>query len=216
MGKVGALARGARRSRKRFGAALAPFVLGEADLRERRGDLYALERFEPVGDFTSVTGDVARMAHAGYLTELVRELSPERACDTAVFDLYAEALALLAGRPARAELLRAFELKLLGALGLGPSLSRCAGCGAGQVGGAFDPGRGGMLCAGCAPGALDLQRPALDALLEMERLPLADASQRSLPAEANAQARAALIGFIEHQLGRPLRSPAFIAELSRR
>ena len=210
------MARGARRSRRRFGAALAPFVLGDAALRERRGDLYALEQFDAVADFTAVAADVAKMAHAGYLTELVRDLSPERASDPVVFDLYAEALALLAGRPARAALLRAFELKLLGALGLQPSLSRCAGCGAAEVGGAFDPGRGGMLCAACAPGALQVGRPALDLLLDMERLSLADASERPLAGEANAQARAALIGFIEHHLGRALRSPAFIAEFSRR
>lgn len=191
-------------------------MLGDAALRERRGDLYSLERFEAVSDFTSVASDVAKMAHAGYLTELVRELSPEHAADPVVFDLYAEALALLAARPARAALLRAFELKLLGALGLLPSLSRCAGCGAGEVGQAFDPGRGGMLCTGCAPGPLEVERPALDLLLDMERLPLALAAERTLAPEANAQARAALIGFIEYQLGRPLRSVAFIAELSRR
>jgi DNA repair protein RecO (recombination protein O) len=216
LGKVAALAKAARRSRKRFGAALQPFVLGEADLRERRVELFALDRFEPIRDLTVVTTDVARLAHAGYLTELVRELSPERAADAPVFDLYAEALVLIGERPARAELLRAFELRLLAALGLRPSLGRCAGCGGGAVGDQFDPARGGALCASCAPGALLLSRSAREALLTMDRLPFAEAAATRLAAEDNAQARSALIAFIEHHLGRRLRSPDFIAELGGR
>lgn len=216
IGKIGALARGARKSRKRFGAALMPFVLGEADLRERRADLYVLERFDAVRDFTAVSADVAKVAHAAYLTELVREMTPERSPEPPVFSLYAEALGLLCEFPARAELLRAFELRLLAALGLLPSLSRCAGCGGDDVGDQFDPGRGGMLCRGCAPGPFTLGRPAREALLRMEGLSFPDAAAHGLSADANAQARAALIGFIEHHLGRGLRSPGFIAELSRR
>src|SRR4051794_31316296 len=44
-GKVSALARGARRSRKRYGG-LELFARGEATLREGRGELWGLEGFD--------------------------------------------------------------------------------------------------------------------------------------------------------------------------
>src|SRR5262249_59649646 len=68
-GKVGAMARGARKSRNRFGGALGPFVVGEAMLRERRGaDLMLLDSFHARRDFSRLGSDVVKMGHASYAT----------------------------------------------------------------------------------------------------------------------------------------------------
>src|SRR5262249_54256954 len=75
--KVSAMARGARKSQKRFGGALGLFVLGEATLRERRGaELMLLESFQARRDHSRLGVDPVRLGHASYGTELVRELTP--------------------------------------------------------------------------------------------------------------------------------------------
>src|SRR5215831_500596 len=157
-GKVGAMARGARRSRTRFGGALGPFVVAEAMLRERRGaELMLLDSYHVRRDFSRLALDVVKMGHASYATELLRELSPPHRADEALFELLVELYQAVSDHPPRADTLRAFELKLLGELGLRPALDRCVGCdtidGAELDRAIVDAGRGGLLCPRCAGGA---------------------------------------------------------------
>src|SRR5262245_52736465 len=102
-GKLGALARGARKSTKRFGAALALFGVGEATLVERAGaELWTLESFHGARGFPRIMADVAKVAHGGYACELVRELAPPRQAEPELFALLVTLLDLLDGAPARA------------------------------------------------------------------------------------------------------------------
>src|ERR1044071_6622489 len=73
-GKRSALARGARKSARRFGAGLALFGVGEATLTERVGsELATLDSFHAARGFARLTLDVAKVAHGGYACEVVRE-----------------------------------------------------------------------------------------------------------------------------------------------
>jgi DNA repair protein RecO (recombination protein O) len=230
VGKVSALARGARRSRKRFGGALEPFGAGQAVLSERRGELWALESFDARRGFPRLALDVAKVAHAAYLCELARELVPEHAPDERIFALVEEALSLLDGGEPHPSLLRAFELKLLDAVGLQPALDTCVSCGdAVPAAGEGEPGRGelvdvrrgGVVCARCAAGEASV-RPtarlvsgeARRALIAAGRAPLDRARAIDWGAGAEA-ARDLLQALLAEHLPRPLRSVEFIAKLNR-
>lgn len=225
-GKVSAAAKAAARSRKRFGG-MALFVIGDATLRERRGqDLLALEAFEARRDFGAIATDVVRLAHASYATELVRELTVPRQPDPALFDLVEELYACVAAAPPAADTLRAFELRLMDELGLRPVLDRCTACDAEaptalDAGGAVvDPARGGLLCPRCAPRAAGagvrplpaasrrrlLEAQAADSLAEAAALP-------SLDAEAATRAREAMHALVAAHLRQPLRSLEFLHQL---
>jgi DNA repair protein RecO (recombination protein O) len=215
-GKVSALARGARRSRKRFGGALELFGAGEAVLVERRGDLWTLETLHSRRGFPRLALDVARVAHGAYLCELVRELLPDRAADEPAYLLLEEALGALDGGEPSAVLLRAFELKLLEVLGLGPSLDRCVGCGApGAAGDAFDARGGGLACRACRQReGLPLPPTARAALIAARDAPLARAGEVAFDDADALAARDALQALLGEHLHRPLRSVEFIAKLN--
>src|SRR5436305_5335126 len=68
-GRLGAIAKGARRSRSRFGARLEPFVQIRALLREGRGDLYTVTGVD------TVAMHPALREHAGTID------AAARACD---------------------------------------------------------------------------------------------------------------------------------------
>src|SRR4051812_35332974 len=68
-GKVSALARGARRSRKRF-AALELFARGEARIKEGRGELWTFESFDVARGFPHLSLDVTKVAHGAYACEV--------------------------------------------------------------------------------------------------------------------------------------------------
>lgn len=217
-GKLQAIARGARKSHKRFGAALALFGVGEATLRERPGaELATLEAFDGARGFPGLLGDMAKVAHGGYACELVRELLPPRQPEPELFDLLVSFLALIDEQPARAETLRVLELRVLEAVGLRPEVERCLGCGSesldedGQV---FDARRGGVVCAGCHGAGRPLDGDTRRALKQAQALGLAEAGALSLPAPVNAACRDALGQMISSHLGRPLKILDFIAKLN--
>jgi len=221
-GKLAAFARGARASRRRFGGALEPFTLLDAEVRERPGsDLLVLESVHVVRPFGAIRGDLARIACAGYACELARELVRDHEPHPDLIQLLVEYLGLLDAGPARPAALRAFELGALRAAGLMPRLDACARCGgeiaAGEEGERlrFDPAQGGFLCRRCAPSSQagrEARRATARALAGLQAGGLAAAGAALAPSVA-AEARDVLTSFIEHHLGRRLAARKFLDEV---
>jgi DNA repair protein RecO (recombination protein O) len=223
-GKVSALARGARRSKRRFGPGLALFAHGTATLVERPGaELWRLDGFELLRDFSGLAQDLGRFAHASYAVELIRELCPPHEAHEGIHDLGAWFLAALGDAEPRPELLRCFELKLLAELGFAPALERCAACGSAELdypGQVFDLRRGGVVCRACARvgqpggGAVLLPASTRAALCRAQAAPLAEALRLSFAPADNAVARDVVLAVVTDHVGRPLRSIEFLRKLN--
>src|SRR5438105_5675184 len=143
-GRVAAVARGARKSQRRFAGALQLLVLGRYQLGRRpRGELFGLDGAEVVREWTRLSSDVVAVAHASYVVELVGALLPPEAPDPHALELIVALWDSLAdGGPSPAAL-RAFELSLLELAGHAPALQTCAACSGELTAGAvFDPTRG--------------------------------------------------------------------------
>jgi recombinational DNA repair protein (RecF pathway) len=129
-GRVGTFARGAKKSKKRYPGLMAP-GLGNARMKERRGDLLALEELDVDPVLLSLGNDLRALGHASYLVELLERLLPEAEPQPDVFDLVKHALILIATKGPSAALLRSLELKLLQMLGWLPDIARGEDGGAG-------------------------------------------------------------------------------------
>jgi DNA repair protein RecO (recombination protein O) len=218
-GKLTALARGARRSRRRFGAALELGVVAEVELRGagRGGELWTLVQAQTRRCFA--IGDVGALAHASYGAELVRELTPAEQPEPEAFALLVELYAAIAAHGPRPLVLRRFELRLLDAIGLQPALAACAGCGAPPEGDALlDPSRG-ALCRGCAVharglGLVPISAAAWDALRAAAGVAALAAAPLDDERELAREARAATAALIAHHVGRPLRSLEFLGKIN--
>src|SRR5262245_23147488 len=152
-GRVAAVARGARKSQRRFAGALQLLVLGRYELGRRpRGELYGLEAAEVEREWTHLASDVFAVAHASYVAELVGALLPPEQPDPQVLEVILALWgSLTEGGPSPAAL-RAVELELLDLAGHRPALESCAACGETDLtsGAVFDPTRGGAICRRCA------------------------------------------------------------------
>ena len=165
-GRVSALARGARKSQRRFAGGLSLCALGSAALRERPGaDLATLERFDATESHAALGTDVARMAHAAYAAELVGKLCAPRQVEAGGVRLAGRRSCgcSTATAPARSGC-ACSRSGCCRALGFGPVLDTCAACGgrsaspgraASEVAFRWDPDRGGAVCV-----ALRARRPA--------------------------------------------------------
>lgn len=149
-GKIDCIARGARRSRRRFPGGLPVGARGQALLGQRgRGSLVPLAGFTPTADHGSLGRSLELFAYVAYLCELADQLIGAAIPDPTAFARLCDAIAtaMAATRP---EILRRFELGLLDDLGLLPALDRCSVCGSPvdeqPAGIAFSHERGGALC----------------------------------------------------------------------
>ena len=224
-GRVTAVARGARKSRRRFAGALSLLVLGRYQLGRRpRGELWGLDSAEVVREWTRLSSDVVAVAHASYVAELVDALLPGESPEPYVLELIVAAWdALAAGGPSPSAL-RAVEIALLDLAGHRPAIDRCAACGAELGAGAvFDPRRGGAICRGCAAQSRTTgvrpyepaTRAYLGAVAELGTpvaARVADVDPRFTAAD-RAAARDALVAMIVGLVGRPLRSLEYLAKL---
>ena len=97
LGKISAIARWARSSRKRFGGALEPFALLEVSLGRGRGHdkMFLLTEASLVDSHPGLATDLDRIGCAALVTELVRELTPDNDPDPRIFDLLREFMSLM-------------------------------------------------------------------------------------------------------------------------
>ena len=162
LGKVGAMAKGARETRSPFGASLEPCCLGSYVLYYRVGrDLQFLKTGWTERDGSALWIDADRFLHASALLEFLDRILLDDEPAPLIFELSVRALEVLSQAPrARLhELFRAFQLRVAALLGYAPLLETCLHCArplsdnATQEIWLFRPGEGGILCPNCASGA---------------------------------------------------------------
>jgi DNA repair protein RecO (recombination protein O) len=130
-GLLKGFARSARRSRKRFGAALEPLTETVLTWSEPlRGTLLSLQEAEGGKLHLELRRDLEVIALASYGCELAAGLCPEGQPCPEIFDLVRAFLDHLDTRPAAPETRLLLELRLLCLSGYAPHLTECCRCGA--------------------------------------------------------------------------------------
>ena len=161
---MSALARGARKSQRRFGGALQPYVLMHAHFRPGRGELAHLERVSVDRSFHEILRSLEAIGAAGAALAVIRERVPDHEPEPAVFETAVWFLrALNEGAPAE-EALLCLQIRVLALLGFAPTLDQCVHCAKTPAQGraaSFDAMRGGIVCRACGGGRLVLSAGAL-------------------------------------------------------
>jgi DNA repair protein RecO (recombination protein O) len=178
-GVVPVIAKGARRPKSRFGAALAPFRrLGVTYYDKPGREIQTLVDVELLVDHPAVAGSLERLEAAGAWFRFLRATLPEGAPARPLYTLAARALARLEATDERdvgrwETYHRAAAARMLG---LGPAIDLCAACGRELPDGnrlAFSVELGGVVCDACAvrsPGNETLA-PAAYAILQLYHHP---------------------------------------------
>jgi DNA repair protein RecO (recombination protein O) len=155
LGRLSALARGARRSSKRFGGALEPLHTLQLRCDEpRHGDLFVLREAEIAVPRAKLTSDLDRMQAAGKALSWVRRAAPPRTPEPEIWQLLENLLdALGEGESSDSGLrLAGAGLGLLAAFGWGIDFERCVRCGRQcppTQPAMVDAAHGGLLCRSC-------------------------------------------------------------------
>jgi DNA repair protein RecO (recombination protein O) len=221
-GKIRGIAKGARRSRKRFVNALEPFSCSRIFFsRSGPESLALIEGCDVLSHFSGIRADLEKTLAASYLIDLTDQFSPEDKKNVASFCLLHDFLQFLEGSAMTEALLRFFEIRLLRISGYDPVLDHCLLCKTPigkQAGYRFDAAKGGLTCRVCGPGSPDAIPVSLGTIrtLIMGREMEIDRLGRLLLSDQSAnESRRILSYFIRHILGRELKSVHVLNEIRR-
>ena len=214
-GRVGAVAKGVRKTMSRFGARLEPLSHVELVLHRGRGELETVTAAQLVRSHREAREDYYRFSVGMIGAEAMLRLFSEEEANERAFTALTRFLDLLdstphaADRPALDPLGLAFQLKLLWLAGYLPHVVACAECGEEQeplVG--YSTRAGGAVCARCASAteALALTGEGLGGIEALLAQPLADAAGLGLSERARRDALHVVTASYEFHGGFRLRS----------
>ncbi len=221
-GKIRGIAKGAKRSRKRFLNVLEPFTLVQLRFHERpHSPLAFVHACDWVYVFRAIARDLAKIAHASYLVEITDELTRDGDDSLSLFEHLRAGLRFLEENAASPEYLTAFELTLLRLAGFQPILEQCQRCGRAPGGDdgqwnvrwGFSPADGGVLCRDCRDyrrEAVPLSAEALGVLIHIQRHGWTEGDAPAALQPALREARALMPLFIQYQISKKLKSAAFL------
>jgi DNA repair protein RecO (recombination protein O) len=211
-GRIGAVAKGVRKTKSRFGGRLEPLSHVELVLHQGGGELQTVTGAELVRSHHESREDSYRLGVGLVGAEAMLRLFPEQEANERAFSALVRFLDLLdALSPAKRAtsldpLVLSFQLKLLWLSGYLPHVTSCAECGAETGLAGYSPTAGGAVCQTCANDALPLSR---DGLLGIEGLllrPLAEAGAAGLTDRGAREALGVITASYEYHGGFRLRT----------
>ena len=212
-GRVGAVAKGIRKTKSRFGARLEPLSHVTLQLHQGNSELQTVTGVDLVRPHSAVREDSYRLGVGligaeAMLRLFTNEERNERAFTALTrFLEAAEAIEPRAQRAALDPLALSFQLKLLWLSGYLPHLTSCAECGATDVPlVAYSPQAGGAVCRTCAHGALPLTASGIAGIEELLQRPLSEAHDVTLGDRAPRDALRVITASYEYHGGFRLRT----------
>ena len=211
-GRVGAIAKGVRKTKSRFGARLEPLSHVELMLHEGSGELQTVTGASLIRSHHTAREDTFRLEIGLIGAEAMLRLFAEPEANAKAFtaltrflDALDEAPVPASGRAALHPLVLSFQLKLLWVSGYLPHVTSCVECGAGALVG-FSARAGGAVCAEHAQGSLVLSPEGLAGIEGLLSAPLADAPAIELGDRARREALGVVTSSYEEHGGFRLRT----------
>jgi DNA repair protein RecO (recombination protein O) len=211
-GRIGAIAKGVRKTKSRFGARLEPLSHVELMLHEGGGELQTITGVELLRSHRQIREDNYRLNVGMIGAEAMLRLFGEPEANERAFGALARFLDLLdetpaaESRPAVEPLTLSFQLKLLWLAGYLPHLTSCVECGAHTELVAFSARSGGAVCGLHAVGALRLSPEGISGIERLLSTPLAEAPDAQLGDRARRDALSVITSSYEEHGGFRMRT----------
>jgi DNA repair protein RecO (recombination protein O) len=216
-GTIKGIAKGARRSSKRFVNSLNIFSNVNLEFRERRsGDLVWLDSCELIDGFPGIRSNYALLSRASYAVELTETLFPLNEPSYDMFQLLRWALGAISyGRDLEKTMI-VFQARAVSIGGFSINTSKCGICGRvykGEGRALFHPPSGSIACMACerettlTPG---ISPRAIYVLAELQSNENIDPDALEYDDEMLAELSKVLVAHIEHRIGKKLRSSQYL------
>lgn len=215
LGKIGVMARGAKKPKSRFTSITQLFTYGIFVFQRGRG-LGTLQQGEALSSFRHIREDLVKTAYAAYLTELLDRYTSEEEMKLDLFGWLKQSLEYINHGIDPEVITFLFELKIMKTAGIVPELSRCVSCHAAEGNFSFSIREGGFLCERCAykdPYRMHISKGAARLLNMFYHLDLARLGNVSLKKETKRELRMLFDAYMEEYSGVFIKSKKFLKQL---
>jgi len=215
-GKVGVLARGAKKTGSRHSAAAQPFTFGEF-VFFRTGGLGTLNSADIIASHHRLREDLYLSAVAAYLAEMTDRLTADGEAAPRLYRQLLSALDALEDGKDPQIIAHIYEMNMLAHAGYMPSLHNCAGCG-GTPDFAFSIHLGGLVCTPCslkAGDAVQLGEPAAKLLRLFTSVDLGRVGRIGVKAETKDVLRNVMRGWMDRHVDIRFRSRQVLEQLEK-
>ncbi|MBW2646417.1 MAG: DNA repair protein RecO [Deltaproteobacteria bacterium] len=221
-GKVAVIAKGAKKSIKRFGGTLELFSLVDVvwSLGQRKG-LPILKETTVINPFDRIRTDIFKTAYASYWSELINKWMEAGQRHYSSFELLNRALCCLDKDEIDDDVLSIFfQAKFLAFCGFSPNLERCSICqkpldnfSGKSVG--FSLKKGGIICTECLGknGKISFLRGTLKQLLWMFNAPLDKALRIRFSRESKEEGIRFIETFVTYCFDKEFKSLKFLRDI---
>ncbi len=222
-GKISLIAKGAKKSIKRFAGALELFsVLNLVWSYGRGRGLPILQEASIVHPFEQIRTNIIWTAYASYWCELVYAWMEQGQQQSSVYRLLKHTLDQLNRRSMSEHALHiTFQVRFMTISGFRPGFDHCNICrtpleGFGRSSVAFDVRRGGVICEKCAPQEavpLFLSKGTVKLLRWVLNAPLEKLNRLRFSRQAIEESQRMLEAFVPYYLGKETKSMNFLKQL---
>ena len=215
LGKFTAVAYGVRRGKNPLRGWLQPFAWLDVSIAVKKtvNALDIVQQCAIKQSFRNLREDLAQMAYASFLVELVTEMWPEKEPEPLVFDILTAAFFLLGFRnPKIVSLAAAWQLVMLA--GFCPVCDECVVCGEPlHFPAYFNVTAGGGVCSACCQGNLPSYSESVNLFMQqLLQLDLRNPGHFTVSRHTLLQTEGLLISFLACRLDKPLKSLSFIQQ----
>lgn len=151
LGKITALARGAKKPKSRMAAATQPFIYGEYLVYINKGKgLGTIQQASIVHSMRQIREDIEKNAYASYVLEITDKIAENKQPLPYIYNELFHTLKWIAEHDEYIIPAMMYELKMYEVGGFAPILNRCAQCNSTQLPYYFSVNEGGVLCSQCS------------------------------------------------------------------
>lgn len=216
-GKIGMVARGAKKPKSRLTAISQLFIYGNFLFQKGTG-LGTLQQGEIINSFKEVRNDLFRASYASYIVELTDKLTEEKERNPFLFELLFQTLSFLNEEMDPEILTRIYEVKMLQVAGIAPQLNCCVSCGATEGNFSFSFTEGGFLCQTCKHSdahVLEISSSTVKLLRLFYHLDMKRIGTISVREETKQELKNVLHTYYEQYSGLMLKSKRFLEQLEK-
>ncbi|NHC39366.1 DNA repair protein RecO [Bacillus sp. MM2020_1] len=216
-GKVGAMARGAKKPNSRLSSITQLFTHGYF-LINRGSGLGSMQQGETATSLRSIGEDIFLTAYASYIVELTDKCTEEKKPNPYHFELLYQTLNYLNEGYDPDILMNIYEMKMLNVLGLNPILNQCSICGNTDGRFSFSIREGGFICHRCLdkdPYHYKLSPSAVKLIRLFYYFDLSRLGNISVKAETKAELKNVITSYYEEYSGLHLKTKKFLNSMDK-
>ncbi len=216
-GKVGVMARGAKKPNSRLAAVTQLFTYGYFLVQKSSG-LGGLQQGEIISSMRSIREDIFLTAYASYIVDLTDKSIDDRKPNPFLFELVYQTLNLINEGYDAEIIVNIFEMKMLNTLGLYPVLNQCSICGHTEGHFSFSIREGGLICHRCLekdPYHLKISPSAVKLLRLFYYLDLARLGNVSVKSETKVELKQVISAYYDEYSGLNLKTKKFLNQMGK-